>query len=195
MRHTDYMQSSERKNKGFLPLIIAEIIGIAAGSFIAFSGIDTENIKRNLCPALNGATLLDIFSNTLIISVLFLVIAFFSGLFAFGQPLGIALLVIKGAEIGLSSAFMYAEKGLPAITAVLVLNVPKSIVISFIAVLAVREVWRNSSAVLSFLISEERIGENIDLKLYCIKFIVLLVIVFLVSVADSVMNYIFSGLL
>lgn len=194
MKNTGYTSPS-RKNSGFFLLVLAEIIGIAAGSFIAFSDIDTSRIRQDICPALNGATLLEIFSSTLIVSVLFLVAAFFSGLSAFGQPVGIALVILKGIETGLSSAFMYAGKGLSALPAVLVLNIPKAVALSVVVILAVREVLRSSSAVFGFLISGEHSTEQVNLKLYSIKFIVLVIIVFVISAADSLMNYIFAGLL
>lgn len=195
MKHTAYISGTEKKNNGFFLLCLAEIIGIIIGSCIAVSCRDNEMLRHNISPALYGATLLEIFRSTLVSSLIFIIVAFFSGLFAFGQVMGIVLIVIKGMEIGLSSAFVYAEKGLYAFPAVMVLNVPKAVALSAIAVLAVREVWRSSSAVLHFLVSGEHSSEQVSLKLYCVKYIVLIVIIFIISMADSLMNYIFAGLL
>ena len=144
MKNTGYISGTEKQNNGFFLLCFAEIIGIIIGSFIAVSYKDNEMLRQNLCPALHGATLFEIFRNTLISSLIFIITAFFGGLFAFGQPVGIMLITAKGAEIGLSAAFIYAEKGLSAMPAVMVLNVPKAVALSAVAVLAVREVIRNS---------------------------------------------------
>lgn len=195
MKHTTYISGTEKKNNGFFLLCIAEIIGIIIGSCIAVSCKDNEMLRQNVSPALYGATLLEIFRSTLVSSLIFIVVAFFSGLFAFGQPLGIALIITKGAEIGMSTAFVYAEKGLSAFPAVMVLNVPKAIAVSAVAVLAVREVWRSSSDIFHFMVSGEHGSEQVNLKLYCVKYIVLIVIIFIISMADSLMNYIFAGLL
>lgn len=195
MKHATYISGTEKKNNGFFLLCLMEVIGIITGSCIAVSCKDNEMLRQNIAPALYGATLLEIFRSTLVSSLIFIIAAFFSGLFAFGQPLGIALIIAKGAEIGMSVSFVYAEKGLSAIPAVMVLNVPKAIAVSAVAVLAVREVWRNSSAVFHFLVSGEHSSEQVNLKLYCLKYIVLIVIIFIISMADSLVNYIFAGLL
>lgn len=195
MKHTTYISGTEKKNNGFFLLCLVEIIGIIIGSCMTVSCKDNEIFRQNISPALYGATLLEIFRSTLVSSLIFVIAAFFCGLFAFGQVMGIALIVIKGIEIGLSSAFVYAEKGLSAFPVIMVLNVPKAIAVSAVVVLAVREVWRSSSAVLRFLVSGEHGSEQVSLKLYCVKYIVLIVIIFIISMADSLMNYIFAGLL
>lgn len=195
MKHKKYISGTDKQNNGFFLLCLAEIIGIIIGSFIAVSDIDTAELSQNLCPSLHGATLLEIFRNTLVSSLIFIIMAFLAGLFAFGQPVGVLLIALKGIEIGLSSAFVYSEKGISALPAVLLLNVPKAVALSVVVLLAVREVLRNSSAILCFLMSGEHGSEHITLKLYCIKYIVLIVIVFIISMADSLMNYIFAVLL
>lgn len=195
MKHTKYISGTEKKNNGFFLLCLAEIAGIITGSCVSVLYADNELLKQSVSPALFGVTLLEIFRHTLASSLIFVITAFFCGLFAFGQVMGIALIVIKGIEIGLSSAFLYAEKGLSAFPAVMVLNVPKAIALSAVAVLAVREMWRSSSALLRFLVSGEHVPEQVSLKLYCLKYIVLIVIIFIISIADSLMNYIFAGLL
>lgn len=195
MKHKTYISETGKKNNGFFLLCLAEIIGIIIGSCVAVSYKDNEMLRHNISPALYGATLLEIFRSTLVSSLIFIVVAFFSGLFAFGQPVGIALIIAKGAEIGISATLVYAEKGLSAFPAVMVLNVPKAVAISAVAVLAVREVWRSSSDILHFMVSGEHVSEQVNLKLYCLKYIVLIVIIFIISMADSLMNYIFAGLL
>lgn len=195
MKHTGYISETEKKNSRFFLLCIAEIIGILIGSYIAVSNADTDFFRKYLCPVLNGGTLSEIFRNTFVSSLIFIAAAFLSGLFAFGQPLGVALIISKGIEIGLSAAMMYSAKGISALPAVFLLNVPKAAALSVVMILAVREVIRNSMSILHSLMSErEYDSEQADLKLYCIKFIVLIVIIFIISVADSLLNYIFASL-
>lgn len=194
MKHTTYISETEKHKSGFFLLCLVEIVGIIIGSFLAVSS-DNEFLRQNFCPALHGATLLEIFRSTLVSSLIFIIMAFFSGLSAIGQPVGIALIIAKGAEIGLSAGFIYAQKGLSAFPAVMVLNVPKALAFSAVAVLAVREVWRSSSSLLRFLVSGEHSTEQNSLRLYCLKYLVLIIIIFIISIADVLMNYIFAGLL
>ncbi len=195
MKHTGYISEKEKKNSRFFLLCIVEIIGILIGSYIAVSDTNTDWFRKFLCPVLNGGTLSEIFRSTFISSLIFIVAAFLFGLFAFGQPLGVALIISKGIEIGLSAAMMYSVKGISALPAVFILNVPKAVAVSVVMILAVREVIRNSMSILHGLIPErEYDSERADLKLYCIKFIVLIVIIFIISVADSLLNYIFASL-
>lgn len=194
MKNTGYISGTEKKNSGFFLLCIIEIIGIVIGSYTAVSG-NMDFLRDYLCPVLTGGTLADFFRSVFVPSLILVVSAFLSGLFAFGQPLGIALLVGKGMEIGLSVAMIYSAKGISAFPAVILFSLPKSVAVSAVMILAVREVLRSSVAILHGLISErEYSSERADLKLYCIKFIVLIVIIFVISAADSLLNYMFAGI-
>lgn len=189
MKHIERITPERRHGTVFL-LCIAEIIGIIAGSVAAASEMNIPS--RFFCPFFCGGTLLDVFVNTLIISMIFLAIAFLSGLFAFGQPVGIALMVGIGTVLGISGSIMYnvTEKSDILIAALIIL--PKAAAFSAVSLLAAREVFRSSSAILGFISGKEH--NTADLRLYCIKFIVIAVIFFIISVVDSLMNYIFGNL-
>lgn len=93
-------------------------------------------------------------------------------------------------------ALVYITSGAESFPSVLVLVLPKALVLSFIAALSVREALKLSGLLFAFLFKDEFTDEKTGrtIKLYFIKFFVLMVMVLLVSVMDSLMNYFFMGL-
>lgn len=166
------------------------MVGIITGTVAAASEMNISS--RFFCPFFCGGTLLDVFVNTLAVSMIFLAAAFLSGLFAFGQPVGIALMIGVGTVLGISGSILYNAAGSSDILPAALIILPKSAAFSAVSLLAIREIFRSSSAILGFVSGKEH--NSADLRLYCIKFIVLAVIFFIISVADSLMNYIFGNL-
>lgn len=191
MKHTAYI-ATDRKGKSSFWLLGTEIVGIVIGSALVSSGKIPERLMALFCPAMCGETLMDVFSGTLILSVIFLTAAFLSGLFAFGQVTAVGLITAAGAGFGSSAAMIYAEKSFAALPAVLLLHLPKTLGLSAVIFLAVRETLRSSTAVLRGLTSGGQEGGT--LKLYCVKFIVLLLISLLISAVDALLNYVFACL-
>lgn len=86
----------ESKNSRFLILCFVEIIGIAIGSYLAVHYESNEFLRKYFCAELYGGKALEIFGSSVLILTIFLGTAFFLGLFALGQPLGIVLLMCMG---------------------------------------------------------------------------------------------------
>lgn len=155
-----------------------------------------DALKEYICPAFGGASAFQVFFSSLSIAVIFLSASFLAGLSALGQPLAIALLMGIGADLGFFAAAIYSDKGASAITAILILYLPKAAALSIIAVTAAREALRCSSALLSGAAFSGSLPEESPiLKLYCVKFIVLAIAGVITAVADSVLNYFFGDLL
>lgn len=172
--------------------------GVAIGSLPAvnMAGDCSPWVHQYFSPSLCGDTVSAIFTRTLLSSLIFLAAAFLSGTFVFGQPVGAALLVYRGVGIGASVSAMYAAGGLRSLPAVVVLILPFALADLFVAVIAVREVLRSSSDLLRFMVSgEKRSSERSSFRLYCIKFAVLALISFIISLAVPLMSYVFGGLL
>lgn len=201
MKHRNELTVTESRRLCLLILNMVVLAGVAIGAVIAVKGQNTAITETSLMhqyftPSLSGNTVLDVFRNTFVSSVIYLAIVFILGFFSLGQPLGIALLVHRGIGIGMSAAMMYINSGIEAIPAVLLLFLPKALVLAFIAVLSVRELLKLSCIQFSFVFREKTYEEKMKrtVKLYCIKFAVLAVFVMLAAVADSVLNYIFMDL-
>lgn len=192
---------TESRRIAILLLNAVVIVGITVGSlmavrinFIEFSG--NPWLHQYFNPVYSGNTVLEVFKNTLYPMALFLAAVFVLGFFSVGQPLALGLLIYKGIGIGISAGLMYVSSGAEAIIPVLVLVVPKALAVTFISVLSVRESMRLSGIQFCFLFREKTPEEKMHstIKLYCIKFIVLMLFAAAEAVADSLMNYIFIDL-
>lgn len=177
------------------------IAGIAAGAVAAAVNRDTHIsehmwIHQYFAPVYSGNTILDVFRNTFLSSGVFLAAVFLMGFFAVGQPFGLVLLAYRGFGIGASVAQMYILSGTDSLPSVIALLLPKAMALSFIAALGVREMLKLSCALFSFLFRDELPGDKMKrtVKLYAVKFLVLLVLVLIVSVFDSALNYFFMDL-
>ncbi len=181
--------SGGNSGKWLLLLLLTELAGIAVGSFMAMHFRNSGILQKYICPEIFGGSFSDVFAGTLAALVLFLIPAFFFGLCAFGQPLGIALLICLGAELSCSAALIYAEKGISALPAVLLMYMPKMAVISAVGLLSVRELMRTSTGLLKSMTR----GEDVpNLRNYCIRYAVLFSAAVIISLADALVNHFFS---
>lgn len=179
-----------------LSAVIAAGMTVGAVWAVKHHNLGSPWLHQYFFPVYSGDTVLDVFRNTFISASLFCGISYFVGMFALGQPLGIAMLFYRGFGIGLSAAMVYSACGIDGIKPVLVLILPKAMAFVFVALLSVREILRMSVHILKSLIScDNEISEKKIFRLYCIKFIVLIVISFIISVVDSFVNYMFSGMM
>lgn len=187
MKQTVYV-SKNGIGKWFVPLLITELAGMGAGSFMAFYFRESDIMQSYICPELFGGTAFEIFSGTLITSLLFLGLSFFFGLCVFGQPVGIALLIAVGAELSCSASLIYSERGISGLPAVLLLCLPKTAAISAVGILSVRELMRTSTGILKSVISA---GEPPCFRRYCLRFGVLALAVLIISLSDALINNFF----
>jgi hypothetical protein len=125
--------------------------------------------------------------------VLFVFAAFLFGLSAVGQPFGLALLIYRGIGIGVSVTTLYAVFGTGSVMRVLVLVFPKALAVSAISVLAVRETVRSSNSLLSYCVKSEHDDNRNSIRLYSLKFVVLILLSLLISAADGGVNYLYSA--
>lgn len=174
-------------------------VGIAIGSILEvqnYEAVKSPWIHQFFSPIKCGRTPLEMFVNFFLSSGIFIGIAFFIGLFAFGQPIGIAMLIFRGIGIGVSVAGMYEVYGADAFSAIMLLILPKAAISVIIDLLAVRELIRTSNILLGFIVTGEyHDDKRRSFRLYCIKFIVLIIISLITSALDTALNYAFSYML
>ncbi|MBR0142142.1 MAG: stage II sporulation protein M [Ruminococcus sp.] len=193
MMHEKYKDFTKKKNTGVFLMILAVIVGIVVGS-LNFGAGDKPVLHQYFSPVYSGNTLFDVFMNTFVSLALFAVTAFVTGLFVFGQPFGVLMLIYRGFGIGISVSMMYCEMGFGAIPAVIILLLPKALSAVFVSMLAVRELMRSSCTILRCITGRGESPEKKFFRLYCIKFAVILAVSAVISAADSLMNYIFAKL-
>jgi len=174
-------------------------LGIIIGSCCAVYSDSLANsviANQYISPLLNGNTLLEIIKNTFISVCAILGVIFCTGFFAVGQPLSVAALIYRGFGIGFSSALTYITFGKSGIYISIIFIVPKILATSVIIMLAVRESMRLSNIIYGYIFREscqENMGKYI--RLYCIKFIVLIFFVLLTALADCGINYLLGYML
>lgn len=169
------------------------IIGIATGAILAYKSHFSACIWINQCLFTMSFPLRDSV-NTLLSLIIFLGAAYLSGLFAFGQVCGFILLIYRGIGIGVSASLMYAMYGKSAIIPVIITFLPKASAVVFIASVAIRESVRNSRAIFEFCISGYDSSEkSVSFKLYCLRFIVLIIFSILISAADGALVHFYCS--
>ncbi len=201
MKYGNSLTRNESRKKCLMLLNAAVIVGIAAGAVIAvILGADrlgeAKWLHQCFSPLNSGNTVLEVFVNCFRMTGIFIGALFALGFCSCGQPLCAAFLIYRGFGIGAAAAQLYMLMGVSALPAVLVLVLPKAIVVSYITSLASREALKLSGTqfmlIFRDVLPEEKMQRTV--KLYCIKFLVLMVFVILISVADSLLNYLFLDL-
>lgn len=176
---------NDRRGISFFPLLLIELAGVACGSFIAAFGRIPGSISDFIIPKVNDGTALQIFGADFLQMLIFLTLSMAFGCCILGQPLGILLLVEKGAELGFASASVYAAKGFSALPEVFLVHVPRAVAISFIVLLSVRELLRMSCSL--FCITSSKNDDatySPSLKLFVVKYLILLIAALVFSCAD-----------
>lgn len=193
MRNSNQPES-DRRSKGFMLLFGAVTAGILIGAIYgAGHSVTSPFVHQYLLPEKSGNTIYEVFRNTFVSLSLFTVTAFLMGLSAFGQPAGVLMLLYRGFGIGTAVSSAYISKGLHGIPTVLILILPECIAVTVISVLAVRELMRLSKSMFMFMISDTSHTDK-SFRLYCLEFLVLIIISLVIAVLATVLNYIFSGL-
>lgn len=198
MKHINTISHNAGRRTSLILFIILIILGIAAGSVYSIwntAGISPW-IHQYFAPLSAGENVFALMSHTFFSASVFSAAAFIIGLSAVGQPLGAVMLIYRGAGIGVSVASMYLLYGKAAVLPVLLLVLPKALAISAIAILSVRELMRSSGAMLSFCLNGEvRDDSRRGFRLYCIKFIVLILLSLIISAADGALSCIMANVL
>lgn len=195
MKHISYIKGRSR-GPAMTVLCGMAAIGIAAGSVYQAAKAPEPSawVHQYFAPVYSGIDLFEYMCMGFGITAVLLVAAFLTGFFALGQPLGCFLMIGRGFGIGASGAVMYTLYGGKAAAGMLVFVLPKAILSIFICALGVREMLRASSYTLSgWLPDGFTEHEKTDLRLYCIKFIVLIIISLIISAADAAINFVFAG--
>lgn len=194
MKHISTFNNT-RSGTGFFVYVIFIIAGVILGSLLAAKhhGAVSVWIEQGFMPV-TGCSVYAVIRNTFLSLTFFVSAAFMLGLSAVGQPFGLALLIYRGIGIGVAVTTLYALFGTGTVMRVLVLVFPKALAVSAISVLAVRETVRSSNSLLSYLAKRnERDDNRNSIRLYGLKFVVLILLSLLISAADGGVNYLYSA--
>ncbi len=195
MKQISYINT--QKKSPLMPVLFGlATAGIAFGALYQTMKIPEPSfwIHQYFAPVYNGTDLFGYMCRSFGAAAFFLTAAFLSGFSAVGQPFGILIMISRGFGVGASAAMMYTLHGGKAVAGMLVFVLPKAVVSLFICGLGIREVLRASSYTLSVWLPEGfREYGKIDIRLYCIKFLVLIIISLIISAGDAMINFMLAG--
>ena len=184
---TNPEKCSKWTSKTFFIFII--IAGIIIGSIIH------KPFFECICPhffSVKGNSVVHDITNTFLISLFYVFSAFIVGSSALGQPLAFLLLFYGGYTFGFCTFLMYNLYGKAAVIPIIMTFVPKAAVISVIMILALRTAFKSSATLFAvYCDGDVRDSRELNLKLYCIRFIVLILVSFIFSVAVGTFDYLY----
>lgn len=184
---TNLDKCSKWTSKLFLILII--IAGIIIGSFMQKPLIECK--WTHFISVESNSVFSDI-KNTFFIMLFYIFCAFIVGSSALGQPLAYLVLLHVGSVIGSFAFLMYNYYGNSAFFSILITFLPKAIAISVVIVLAIVTAFRSSATLFyAYRYGDVRDGRELDIKLYCIRFIVLILLSFIFSGAVGACDYLY----
>lgn len=127
-------------------------------------------------------------------SAVLLLALFVLGFCAVGQPVALFLPVFHGLGLGISMAYLYSTQGFQGILFTLILILPSAAISTIALFLGTRESVRFSNSIFRMLFPEKyEVPQQSGLKLYLIRFGVLLLFDVAAAMVDSVCTFLFAG--
>lgn len=144
-----------------------------------------------LCPQSIAEMFVRSFSWTFILLMLMML----SGFCSISQPFSMILLFWRGSALGVSVSYMYSIYGLKGAAVSVLMILPNAVATSLILVYAARESLRLSNLLLIYIAEKCRNEDKYlpQIKLYFLRFAVLMLMVVISSAADCALTFFFSG--
>jgi len=133
-------------------------------------------------------SILECFGNAFLGSFLLSAVAYLCGLCAIGTPVIAAIPLIKGLGTGLLSGYFYANFALRGLGYSALLILPGALLSAFGILLCCNESIRQSGTMYRMAAKRETTDDDGDLRLYHIRFLILLLLCVLAAVLDAVLN-------
>lgn len=196
-RGTKYSAEDIRRTRiiSFLFAIISA--GVLLGTLIFKERDSSDFLSDYLCQGFVAAggsqSAMDAFSISLSWTSFFVVSMFMLGFCSISQPLEFLLLFYRGIAIGMSLSYIYSYYGVKGALSAIFTVIPYAIITSVIMVFAAREAIRMSNLYIFWLVGRVHEDDNnAQLKLYIIRFAVLMFFVLLASVIDCTISYLLA---
>lgn len=202
MRNTDRLDYlyEGRKKVSFFFLLFVIMAGVIAGTVLVcvksgWDGLRLIYVNQNLYKPYN-LSLAAVFARSALPICAMLLVMFISGFCAFGQPIQMFFTAYRGFAVGVSSALTYLELGIKGFPAVLIMILPFAAVSSLIVIIGSREAMSFSGCFADFAFGRKT-NEicRPDVRLYGIKFIILIAAALISAAADSVITYFLFSIL
>lgn len=185
-----------KKRKLFLCfLMIFMLLGIITGAIFVMTGnFKSYFVKPIFSQYLYSEyiqkSLLNIFYTSFISLESIVIFQMLIGFFAIGQPLCILTLFKRGIAGGITASLIYLQHEAKGFLIILIFVFPILFFNMYILVLGARESIRSSNNLI-FLLSGKSNENNIEIKLYFLRFLVLTFLAVICSLIESLLTYFF----
>ena len=190
MKNVSIYNGQVEKRTSLLLFAAVMIAGIIIGSVLRNTACFSKITSSVLNSFTQNTTWLSQVKDTFVCLLLFAAGAFIVGSSIIGQPLAYGLLLYSGIYIGLITASAYQLYSKEAIFQVLTTVLPRAFSLIAVVILSVKEALRSSSYLLSFYLNGDvRENKRISLKLYLLRFLVIIILSLILSAASGVFFY------
>lgn len=182
-----------------LALMLVLLLGVLFGT-LTFRGTDSglSFITNSFIKDRAEQTFIQTFANSFCGAGALALLCFFLGFSALAQPIELLVPLFRGLGLGTTIAFIYSSYGVKGFAITLVLIIPHAVISSMAIIIAAREGLRLSNLFTGFAIGEKSALDfpiKKSIKLYLLKFVILFVIIGLSSLLDSILTFLFAGVL
>jgi len=189
------------RNSLFILLLGIMLGGVLIGS-LAFCNMN-ENavgtisfISQGFMKTRASQSMLGIFMKSFLSASAPMLLIFVLGFCAVTQPIEFLVPFFRGLGLGASLAQIYSSSGIKGFLIILFLILPYAIISSFGVIIGTREAIRLSNIFAGKAVSSANSeGMKSITKLYCIKFLVLEVVMIIGAIVDCAFSFIFAGVL
>ena len=190
MKNVSIYNGQVEKRTSLLLFAAVMIAGIIIGSVLRNTACFSKITSSVLNSFTQNTTWLSQVKDTFVCLLLFAAGAFIVGSSIIGQPLAYGLLLYSGIYIGLITASAYQLYSKEAIFQVLTTVLPRAFSLTAVVILSVKEALRSSSYLFSFYLNGDvRENKRISLKLYLLRFLVIIILSLILSAASGVFFY------
>jgi len=202
------MQEIKRTSKSFFEQnkLIILLLGVMLGGVLigslAFCSMNEASVGRisfiaqGFMSTRASQSIFEIFIGSFLSSTGIVLLIFILGFAAVTQPIELLIPFFRGLGLGASLAQIYAFSGVKGFLIILFLIIPYAIINSFGIIIAVRESLKLSNIFSSRAISSANSeGMKNTTKLYCIKFLVIELIMLVGAIVDCFCSFLFANIL
>ncbi len=200
-RSVENMAASMKKNKITVLVSVLFFAGMLYGALLIGFGekgfLDSLGfMTKGYADGRTGQTVLTTFFNSFVSAGTFILLLFLLGFSAISAPLILFLPFFRGLGLGASIGYLYTAYGLKGVAFCAAIILPAALFSTFAVILAGREALKLSFLFLSAFIPKMK-GEISPraVKLYCVKFLVLMGIILISALIDCGVTFLFSGFL
>ncbi len=203
MRNQERIYSEEdiRRTRIVVLLFGVIILGVFSGTLLYCSRDDkliflSEFMCNCFIRTTETKSIIDVFTDAVSWTSALVILQFLLGFCAISQVVEISVLFYRGITLGISFAYTYSMYGKSAFGILLLMVLPHALITSVVLVLASREALRFSNSYICCLSGnvDDDMHES-NLRLYVIRFIVLMLMVVVSAVIDSVITYLLTDIL